>query len=64
MTEMKRIVVEHYPVESLPDDLKRNLESVVSVRLTIEAESDPAAQPADPSGETIDRPFPPCGFAP
>lgn len=33
---MNRIVREHYPVENLPEDLRAELGSVTSVRVTVE----------------------------
>ena len=37
---MNRIVREHYPVEKLPEDLRTELPMGVTVRLTVEAESE------------------------
>lgn len=47
MGEIGKIVVEHYPVEKLPEDLRRGLEAGQVVRVTVEAEaaSDPAPRP-------------------
>lgn len=36
---MNKIVVEHYPVSRLPEDLREGLESAGSVRVTVEAEA-------------------------
>jgi hypothetical protein len=35
---MNKIVREHYPVEKLPEDLRRSLPNGVTVRLTLEAD--------------------------
>jgi hypothetical protein len=37
---MNKIVVEHYPVERLPEDLRAGLHAAVSVKITVEAEDD------------------------
>ena len=36
MGETKKIVIEHFPVEKLPEELKRGLESGQLVRVTVE----------------------------
>jgi hypothetical protein len=36
MGEIKKIVVEHYPVEKLPEDLRAGLEAGQSARVTVE----------------------------
>ncbi len=36
MGETKKIVTEHYPVDKLPEELRRGLESGSSVRVTVE----------------------------
>ena len=41
MGETGRIVVEHYPVDKLPDDLRQGLESGELVRITVEREFNP-----------------------
>jgi hypothetical protein len=38
MTEVKKIVVEHCPVDRLPEELRRGLESGQMVRVVVEAE--------------------------
>ena len=45
MTEVKKIVIEHYPVERLPDELRARLEAQSTVRLTIEPETEMPAEP-------------------
>lgn len=37
MTEHRKIVVEHYPVDRLPLELQAGLEAVSTVRVTVEA---------------------------
>ena len=39
MGETKKIVVEHYPVEKLPEDLRSGIESGKMVRVTVETEA-------------------------
>jgi hypothetical protein len=41
MTEIKRIVVEHFPVSRLPDELRAGLAEGACVTVTVEAESAP-----------------------
>jgi hypothetical protein len=38
MGESTKIVVEHYPVDKLPEDLRKGLESGELVRITVERE--------------------------
>ena len=38
MGEEKKIVTEHYPVEKLPEELRRGIEGGEMVRVTVEAE--------------------------
>ena len=46
MGEMKKFVTDEFPVEKLPEELRRGLESGQMVRVTIEAvESEAAASP-------------------
>lgn len=46
MTELKKIVVEHFPVDRLPDELRRGLQSGQMVRVVVEAEVErPAPRP-------------------
>jgi hypothetical protein len=40
MTEQKKIVTEHYPVDQLPEELRRGIESGQMVRVVVEAEFD------------------------
>lgn len=40
MGEMKRIVTERYPVDKLPEELRRGLEGAQSVRVTVESDQD------------------------
>jgi hypothetical protein len=42
MGEGKKIVAEHFPVEKLPDELRRGLESGEFVRVTVEQPSEAA----------------------
>ena len=42
MTELKQIVVEHFPVDRLPDELRQGIESGRMVRVVVEAEERPA----------------------
>jgi hypothetical protein len=44
---MNKIVREHYPVDRLPEDLRRDLEGSTSVRLTLEVGSTPASRSRD-----------------
>jgi hypothetical protein len=44
---MNKIVREHYPVERLPEDLRRDLEGSTSVRLTLEVGSTSASRSRD-----------------
>ena len=37
MGETKKIVIEHFPVEKLPEELKRGLEDGQLVRVTVES---------------------------
>lgn len=39
MGETKKIVVEHYPVERLPEELRRGLDSGKMVRVAVEGEA-------------------------
>ena len=39
---MNKIVLEHYPVSKLPEDLKPGFDSDISVTVTIESEAKPA----------------------
>lgn len=45
MGETKKIVVEHYPVDKLPEELRRGLASGDMVRVTMEAAGQPARLP-------------------
>ena len=38
MTEIKKIVIEHFPVDRLPEELRRGIESGQMVRVVVEAE--------------------------
>jgi hypothetical protein len=38
MTEIKKIVVEHFPVDRLPEELRRGIENGQMVRVVVEAE--------------------------
>ena len=38
MGETRKIVVENYPADSLPEDLRRGLESKAFVRVTVESQ--------------------------
>ena len=38
MTEQKKIVTEHFPVDRLPEELRRGIESGRMVRVVVEAE--------------------------
>ena len=49
MGEMKRIVTERYPVDKLPEELRRGLEGAQIVRVTVESEQEPEAVAASPS---------------
>ena len=40
MTELRKVVTEHVPVERLPDDLRRGLENGQLVRVTVESGED------------------------
>ena len=40
MTEMKKIVVEGFPVERLPEEVRRGIENGQKVKVTVEAQSD------------------------
>ena len=42
MGEEKKIIVEHYPAAKLPEELRRGLETGQMVRVTVEAEAEPA----------------------
>jgi len=50
MGETKKIVIEHYPVERLPEELRRGLEAGQSVRVTVEqpTEDAPTPRPSPP----------------
>jgi len=48
MTEQKKIVTEHFPVDRLPDELRRGIESGRMVRVVVEAEVNP------PVGDILD----------
>ncbi len=39
MGETKKIVVDHFPVEKLPDELRRGIESGQLVRVTVESDA-------------------------
>ena len=43
MGEQGKIVIEHYPVDNLPDDLKQGLEAGAWVTITVEAELQPSS---------------------
>ena len=43
MTELKKIVTEHFPVDKLPEELRRGIESGQRVRVVVELE--PPAEP-------------------
>jgi hypothetical protein len=45
MTEQKKIVTEHFPVDRLPEELRRGIESGRMVRVVVEAEVEPARIP-------------------
>jgi hypothetical protein len=38
MTELKKIVTEHFPVDKLPEELRRGIESGQMVRVVVETE--------------------------
>jgi hypothetical protein len=40
MTEQKKIVTEHFPVDRLPEELRRGIESGRMVRVVVEAEAE------------------------
>ncbi len=44
MTEMKKIVTEHFPVDRLPEELRRGIESGQMVRVVVEMEVEPTAR--------------------
>ena len=46
MGETKKIVIDHYPVDKLPDDLRRGLESGRMVRVTVESDAETETPPA------------------
>ena len=48
MGETKKIVIEHYPVDKLPEDLKHGLETGQMVRVTVESEVDDEERPRRP----------------
>ena len=41
MGEMKRIVTERFPVDKLPEELRRGLEGAHIVRVTVESNQEP-----------------------
>ena len=41
MDETKRVVIENYPVENLPEDLRGEIDPSHRVRVTVEDASDP-----------------------
>ncbi len=41
MTEIKKIATEHFPVDKLPEELRRGIESGQMVRVVVEAEFAP-----------------------
>ena len=45
MGEMKRMVIENYPADKLPEELRRGLETGTLVRVTIESEVGTEASP-------------------
>jgi hypothetical protein len=45
MTEQKKIVTEHFPVDRLPEELRRGIESGRMVRVVVEAEVEPTRVP-------------------
>lgn len=49
MGETRKIVTENYPAHKLPEDLRRGLEDLASVRVTVETED-------------VDRPTPLTSF--
>lgn len=49
MGEMKRIVTERYPVDKLPEELRRGLEGAQIVRVTVEGDLKPEAAAPAPS---------------
>ncbi len=46
---MNKIVIEHYPVSRLPEDLRAGLETAGSVRVTVESEAAADKRPRGPS---------------
>ncbi len=42
MGEIKKIIVEHYPAERLPEDLLRAIGGAGPVRITVEREAEPS----------------------
>ncbi len=45
MTEQKKIITEHFPVDRLPEELRRGIESGKMVRVVVEAEVEGAKPP-------------------
>jgi len=45
MGETKKIVVEHFPADKLPEELRRGLESGDLVRVTVESETESVTPP-------------------
>ena len=44
MTEIKKIVTDHVPVESLPDSVRQGIEAGRKVRVTVETETEAPVQ--------------------
>lgn len=55
MGEHKKIVVEHYPVERLPDDLRQGLEAGATVRVTVENDGVAAADQVRPLSDYLGK---------
>ena len=43
MGEIKKIVVEHFPADKLPEELRRGIESGQMVRVTVESDAEETA---------------------
>lgn len=45
MSEKRKIVVEDYPIEKLPEDLRRGMEQLGKVRVTVESANSDREKP-------------------
>jgi hypothetical protein len=45
MSEKQKIIVENYPVEKLPEDLRRGMEQLGKVRVTVETANSDREKP-------------------